>query len=189
MKIVSHIFILSTFMAGSLIAMEKMPIEYSSAPSFIPFTDNQNADPYKLEERFAAHQSQDVEALKISLLEQRKQYEAKISYLEKELKKSRDLIVMKSKKFEQAQLDAERKHKLEKIAQTKEMMKYQRELEKVRPDKNLKETYMAHAEMAIEMRKAQERVAQNSKNSFMVLDQYKEYDTNTPKRLPASVEK
>lgn len=191
MKFASHLFVLSTLFSTSLLAIEKMPIEYSSTPAFIAFNAEDKQEYQKMTEVFQNHeQEQTILTLKKTILDQKQDYEKRIAYLEKELKKSQIVLYEKIKIFEQAKSDQERKHKLEKIAQTKEMMKYQRELEKVRPNRESKEFLMAQADLALQMRKSQEQMAINSKEPYATLDNFKTMETtNSPKRLPASVEK
>jgi len=100
------------------------------------------------------------------LEQQQKMYESKISYLEFELKKSKERLVEKSINNERTQDYLERKFaeeasnlKKELVAKTKTMLEYQRQLEKIKPDEEMKNLIKVNTELAIEVRKTTDQIA------------------------------
>lgn len=100
------------------------------------------------------------------LEQQQKLYEQKVSYLEYELKKSKERLVEKSLNNEKTQEYLENKFaeesaylKRELVARTKTVMEYQRQLEKIKPSEDMKNLIKVNTELAIEVRKSTDQLA------------------------------
>lgn len=124
------------------------------------------------------------------LEQQQKLYESKISYLEFELKKSKERLVEKSINSEKTQDFLETKFaeesaflKRELVAKTKTMLEYQRQLEKIKPSEDFKNLIKVNTELAIEVRKNADQLA------LMQLKAQEEKGYKGGGRMPASAEK
>ena len=125
------------------------------------------------------------------LEQQQKLYENKITYLEYELKKSKERLVEKSINNEKAQEFLENKFaeesknlKRELVATPKTMMEYQRQLEKIKPSEEMKNLIKVNTDLAVEARKSADQIA------LMQLKQQEDKGAfGSPGRMPASVGK
>lgn len=107
-----------------------------------------------------------IEYLTKMLDQQQKMYESKLSYLEFELKKSKERLVEKSINNERNVEFLESKFaeeagnlKKELVAKTKTMLEYQRQLEKIKPSEEMKNLIKVNTELAIEVRKSTDQLA------------------------------
>lgn len=145
--------------------------------------------------KISAGQTENQKDAKIAYLtklmeQQQKLYENKISYLEFELKKSKERLVEKSINHEKTQDYLETKFaeesaylKRELVAKTKTMLEYQRQLEKIKPSEDFKNLIKVNTELAIEVRKSADQLA------LIQLKHEEEKGTMSKGRMPASVEK
>lgn len=138
-----------------------------------------------------------IQALNKLLDQQQHSYEAKISYLEDELKKAKDRLIEKSINHDKIQAMNEARFneennflKREVVAKTKTMMEYQRQLEKIKPSEDLKELIKVNAELAVELRKSTDQMALIQLKGNALADK-PTYETKAAGqgRMPASVEK
>lgn len=139
-----------------------------------------------------------IQALNKLLDQQQHSYETKISYLEEELRKSKERLIEKSINHDKIQSMAEARFneettflKREVIAKTKTMMEYQRQLEKFKPSENLKELIKINAELAVELRKSTDHLALIQLKGNAIADRPDSVETKPAAqgRMPASVGK
>jgi hypothetical protein len=121
---------------------------------------------------------------------QQKSYDDKITYLETELRKTKDRLIEKSMnqdKIEEAMKD---KYSAETVALKKELayknkslMEYQRQLEKMKPSEDMKNLIKLNTQLASELRKSEDQLA------FIQLKQVEDMRAGEPRgsRMPASV--
>ena len=121
--------------------------------------------------------------------QQQRLYEEKVSYLEFELKKSKERLVEKSINHDRMQAALDKRYmeesnflKRELITKTKTLMEYQRQLEKVKPSEDMKNLIKVNTELALEVRRNSDQMA------LAQLRGVKEEKTSEAKRMPASVE-
>ena len=121
---------------------------------------------------------------------QQKEYDNKVAYLETELRKTKDRLIEKSINQDKLEEAFEEKYgkevvvlKRELAYKTKTMLEYQRQIEKMKPDEDLKKMIKLNTEMASELRRSEDQIA------FMQLkkaeDMKGSHEGST--RLPASV--
>jgi hypothetical protein len=98
--------------------------------------------------------------------QQQRLYEEKISYLENELKKSKERLVEKSINHDKMQAFQEKNFyeeaaflKKELVAKTKTLMEYQRQLEKIKPNEEVKNLIKVNTELALEVRRSTDQLA------------------------------
>lgn len=98
--------------------------------------------------------------------QQQHSYDEKISYLQDELKKSKERLIEKSINTEKIQANVEKRFaeesaylKKELVAKTKTLMEYQRQLEKVKPSEELKTLINSNTALAVELRKSNDQLA------------------------------
>lgn len=98
--------------------------------------------------------------------QQQHSYDEKISYLQDELKKSKERLIEKSINTEKIQANVEKRFseessylKKELVAKTKTLMEYQRQLEKVKPSEELKNLINLNTSLAVELRKSNDQLA------------------------------
>ncbi len=138
------------------------------------------------------------EQMKVSYLtklleHQQKSYEDKITFLETELRKTKDRLIEKSlaqEKIEDAMKERYGEEmmslKKELAYKTKTMLEYQRQIEKLKPDEDMKKLIKLNTELAAELRKSEDQIA------FIQLKQVEmargqEHKEATGGRVPASV--
>lgn len=135
-----------------------------------------------------------ISALNKLLDQQQKMYDEKITYLEDELKKTKERLIEKSLNHDKMQAYMEARFaeessyfKKELVAKTKTLMEYQRQLEKVKPSEEMKELIKANTQMAIDLRNSADQlaVAQIQINNGL----HKDIKTEVGGRQPASVGK
>ena len=120
------------------------------------------------------------------LLEQQQHsYDEKISYLQEELKKSKERLIEKSINTAKMQASVERRFseestylKKELVAKTKTLMEDQRQLEKVKPSDEMKNLINVNTNLAVELRKTNDQLA---------IIQLKGYEAVAGKAAPAQV--
>lgn len=150
---------------------------------------------YEKIDEYIGQNEKDIKILNLThLLERQEQtYQSKISYLERELKKSNERIVSLSINSERNNELAQKKYaeennflKKEIIAKTKSVMEFQRQLEKIQPGKDVQRQIIQETLLAVEMRRTADQLAINN-----LLDSKKPSNTieKTTKRMPASVDK
>ncbi|MBC7428982.1 MAG: hypothetical protein H7336_10245 [Bacteriovorax sp.] len=115
-----------------------------------------------------AENEKDMKIMTLNKLldQQQRLYEEKVTYLEEELKKSKDRLVEKSINHDKMKSTME-KHfaeestflKKELVAKTKTLMEYQRQLEKVKPSEEMKGLIKANMELALENRRTNDELA------------------------------
>lgn len=130
------------------------------------------------------------------LLEQQQHsYDEKISYLQDELKKSKERLIEKSINTEKIQANVEKRFaeessylKKELVAKTKTIMEYQRQLEKVKPSEELKNLINSNTQLAVELRRSNDQLAiiQLKTNEAMAAKPAPAQATGG--RMPASVD-
>jgi len=146
------------------------------------------------DEKIECQKDAKIQYLSKMLEQQQKMYESKISYLEFELKKSKDRLVEKSINNDRTQDYLEAKFaeevsnlKKELVAKTKTNLEYQRQLEKIKPTEEMKNLIKVNTELAIEVRKSTDQIA------LMQLKHEEEKGINNfgtgGGRMPASVGK
>ncbi|MEA9357544.1 hypothetical protein SHI21_15050 [Bacteriovorax sp. PP10] len=127
--------------------------------------------------------------------QQQHSYDEKISYLQDELKKSKERLIEKSINTEKMQANVEKRFseessylKKELVAKTKTLMEYQRQLEKIKPSEELKSLINSNAALAVELRKSNDQLAiiQLQTNEAMAAKPAPTQVTHG--RMPASVE-
>lgn len=112
------------------------------------------------------NQEMKVSYLTKLLEHQQKSYEDKITYLETELRKTKDRLIEKSinqEKIEDAMKD---KYAAEVMAlkkelayKTKSLLEYQRQVEKMKPSEDLKNVIKLNTEMASQLRRSEDQLA------------------------------
>lgn len=170
-------------------AGEKLFVEggYNSFSSYAKTTD--------VEKITESEKDMKIANLNKLLDQQQRLYEEKISYLEDELKKSKERLVEKSINYDAKEELMEKKFaeestflKKELVAKTKTMMEYQRQLEKIKPSEEMKNLIQANAELAIQLRSTTDQIASmqiHGGEAFAV----KKDAPAAGNRMPASVEK
>ena len=121
---------------------------------------------------------------------QQKEYDNKVAYLETELRKTKDRLIEKSLNQDKLEAAFEDKYgkevvvlKRELAYKTKSMLEYQRQIEKMKPDEDLKKMIKLNTEMASELRRSEDQIA------FIQLKKAEEMKgmRTGGSRLPASV--
>ena len=121
--------------------------------------------------------------------QQQKSYEVKMSFLENELRKTKDRLIEKSmnqEKIEEAMIEKYSAEtiflKRELAYKTKSLLEYQRQIEKMKPSEDLKNMIKLNTELASELRKSEDQIA------YIELKHVEETQGfHTGARLPASV--
>ena len=120
------------------------------------------------EEEKAALLSQEMKVAYLTkiLTQREKSYEEKISFLETELRKTKDRLIEKSlnqekieesiKETYQAEINSLKKELAHK---TKTMFEYQRQIEKLNPSEELKNLIRVNTNLAAELRKSEDQIA------------------------------
>ena len=98
--------------------------------------------------------------------QQQRLYEEKITYLEFELKKSKERLVEKSINHDKMQAYQEKIFneesaflKRELVVKTKTLMEYQRQLEKMKPSDEVKNLIKVNTDLALEIRRSADQLA------------------------------
>ncbi|AUN97598.1 hypothetical protein DOM21_13430 [Bacteriovorax stolpii] len=128
--------------------------------------------------------------------QQQRLYEEKITYLEDELKKSKDRLIEKSINTDKMTALTEKRYseetaylKKELVAKTRTVMEYQRQLEKMKPADDMKNLIKVNTELALELRKSNDQLAIIQLKGNEAIAQKVEEKTVTGGRMPASVGK
>lgn len=128
--------------------------------------------------------------------QQQRLYEEKITYLEDELKKSKDRLIEKSINTDKMQALTEKRFneestylKKELVAKTKTLMEYQRQLEKIKPSEDMKNLIKVNTELALELRKSTDQLAFIQAKGNEAVANKAETPATTGGRMPASVGK
>ncbi|MBC7538879.1 MAG: hypothetical protein H7281_08660 [Bacteriovorax sp.] len=135
--------------------------------------------------------SQDMKVTYLTKLldQQQKSYDDKITFLETELRKTKDRLIEKSmnqEKIEEAMIvkySAESVFLKRELAyKTKSLLEYQRQIEKMKPAEDLKNMIKLNTELASELRRTEDQIA------IMQLKHIEGMPgANSGSRLPASV--
>jgi predicted helicase len=182
-------------LATSAYASEKLVFE-DGHPVFVAYN---NPDFQKNGEVAVAENEKDMKIATLNKLldQQQRLYEEKISYLQDELRKSKERLIEKSINQEKMQAFQE-KHfneetgylKKELVAKTKTLMEYQRQLEKIKPSEEVKNLIKANTELAIELRRSTDQIALfHLKGNDILANKPIEDKAVTGGRMPASVGK
>ncbi len=151
------------------------------AKDLSPYEDtyikNMNAD-YK---EASFNQEMKLTYLTKLLEHQQKSYEDKITFLETELRKTKDRLIEKSinqEKIEDAMKD---KYSVEVTAlkkelayKTKSLLEYQRQIEKMKPSEDLKNVIKLNTELASQLRKSEDQLAFFQLNKLKICEENKE---------------
>lgn len=127
--------------------------------------------------------------------QQQHMYEEKVTFLEEELKKSKDRLVEKSINHDKMKDVMEKRFteestylKKELVSKTKTLMEYQRQLEKMKPSEDMKQLIKLNTELALENRKAADQLAMVQLKENEAVAKTQETKAATGGRMPASVE-
>lgn len=98
--------------------------------------------------------------------QQQKSYDDKITFLETELRKTKDRLIEKSmnqEKIEEAMIEKYSAeaifYKRELAYKTKSLLEYQRQIEKMKPSEDLKNMIKLNTELASELRRSEDQIA------------------------------
>lgn len=121
--------------------------------------------------------------------QQQKAYESRISFLESELRKTKERLITKSMNQEKFEEEMMAKHhselmvfKRELAYKTKSLLEYQRQMEKMKPSEDLKNIIRINTELASELRRSEDQIAVMQLKQMEVMP-----GKNSGSRLPASV--
>ena len=121
--------------------------------------------------------------------QQQKSYDEKITFLESELRKTKDRLIEKSMnqdKIEEAMIEkysAEATfYKRELAYKTKSLLEYQRQIEKMKPADDLKNMIKLNTDLASELRRSEDQIAVMQLKHIEGMP-----GGNSASRLPASV--
>lgn len=127
--------------------------------------------------------------------QQQHSYDEKISYLQDELKKSKERLIEKSINTERMQANVEKRFaeestylKKELVAKTKTLMEYQRQLEKVKPSEEMKNLINVNTNLAVELRKTNDQLAIIQLKGYEAVAGKDAPAQTTGGRAPASVD-
>lgn len=128
--------------------------------------------------------------------QQQRLYDEKITYLEEELKKSKERLVEKSINHDKIQAITEKRYteetaflKKELVAKTRTVMEYQRQLEKIKPSDEVKNLIKVNTELAIELRRSTDQIANMQLHGNEAYAAKPEAAAVKGGRMPASVGK
>lgn len=137
-----------------------------------------------------------IAALNKLLDQQQRAYEDKVSYLEEELKKSKERLIEKSINTDKMTAILEKRFseestflKKELVAKTKTLMEYQRQLEKIKPSEDMKNLIKINTELAMENRRSGDQLALIQLKGSENLAKEPDSKAVTGGRMPASVGK
>jgi hypothetical protein len=145
-----------------------------------------------------AENEKDMKIMTLNKLldQQQRLYEEKVTYLEDELKKSKERLIDKSINHDKMQATMEKRFseeltylKKELVAKTKSMMEYQRQLEKIRPSEEIKNLIKINTDLAIEVRRTSDQLALIQLKGNEGLAKAPDSKAVTGGRMPASVGK
>jgi hypothetical protein len=149
-----------------MVALMAFPL---MARDLVPFDDAYYSVKSEINEEVSTGDySQDMKVTYLTKLldQQQKLYDEKITFLETELRKTKDRLIEKSmnqEKLEEAMKDkysAEAVHLKRELAYTtKSLMEYQRQIEKMKPDEDLKNMIKLNTELASELRRSEDQIA------------------------------
>lgn len=138
-----------------------------------------------------SHYSVDMKVMYLTrlLTQQQVTYEAKLAYLENELNKTKERLIQKSMNQEKVEERLIEKYSKETLVvkkelayKTKSLLEYQRQIEKMKPNEDLKNMIKLNTELASELRKSEDQIAyMELKNAEIVPG------VRSGSRLPASV--
>lgn len=178
-------------LATTVSAKEALHVEGGHNTYMAYAAEDGNANPFKTVPGTGAVAMLESEKdMKISNLnklldQQQHSYDEKISYLQEELKKSKERLIEKSINTEKMQASVERRFseestylKKELVAKTKTLMEYQRQLEKIKPSEEMKNLINVNTNLAVELRKTNDQLA---------IIQLKGYEAVAGKAAPAQV--
>lgn len=158
------------------------------AKDIAPYEDNyikKINDDYK---ETAFNEEMKVTYLTKLLEHQQKSYEDKITFLETELRKTKDRLIEKSMNQEKIEEAMKDKYSAESVMlkkelayTTKTLLEYQRQIEKIKPSEDLKKMIKLNTELASELRKSEDQLA------YIQLKQMEMVRGESKGRVPASV--
>lgn len=188
-------------LATTVSAKEAMLVEGGHTTFKAYAAEDGNANPFKngipggVSVAMESEKEMKISNLNKLLEQQQHSYDEKISYLQDELKKSKERLIEKSINTEKIQANVEKRFaeessylKKELVAKTKTLMEYQRQLEKVKPSEELKNLINSNAQLAVELRRSNDQLAiiQLKSNEAMAAKPTPVQATGG--RMPASVE-
>ena len=171
-------------------AREALVIEDGTAGAFIAYVNPDFKDGDAIVDN-----EKDMKIMNLNKLldQQQRLYEDKISYLEDELKKSKDRLIEKSINTDKMQAMSDKRFseestflKRELVAKTKTLMEYQRQLEKIKPTEDMKNLIKINTELALEVRRSTDQLAIMQLKGDEVVKPGQERSSG---RMPASVGK
>ncbi len=175
-------------LATTVSAKEAMYVEGGHSAYMAYAAEDGSANPFKNGAPVAMLESEkDMKIANLNKLldQQQHSYDEKISYLQEELKKSKERLIEKSINTEKMQANVEKRFaeessylKKELVAKTKTLMEYQRQLEKVKPSEEMKNLINVNTNLAVELRKTNDQLA---------IIQLKGYEAVAGKAAPAQV--
>lgn len=175
-------------LATTVSAKEAMHVEGGHSAYMAYAAEDGSANPFKNGAPVAMLESEkDMKIANLNKLldQQQHSYDEKISYLQEELKKSKERLIEKSINTEKMQANVEKRFaeessylKKELVAKTKTLMEYQRQLEKVKPSEEMKNLINVNTNLAVELRKTNDQLA---------IIQLKGYEAVAGKAAPAQV--
>ncbi|MGZ3787404.1 MAG: hypothetical protein ACXVLQ_02710 [Bacteriovorax sp.] len=161
----------------------------SMAKDIRPYDDNYIKTVNEDYKEISFNEEMKVSYLTKLLEHQQKAYDDKISFIETELRKTKDRLIEKSMNQEKIEEAMKEKYSAEAVAlkkelayKTKTLLEYQRQLEKMKPSEDMKKLIKLNTELASELRRSEDQIA------FIQLKQsegtHKDQSLN---RFPASV--
>ena len=189
-------------LATTVSAKEALFVEGGHTAAYTAYTTEGSANPFKngtpIAQAVAMEQSEkDMKIANLNkLLEQQQHsYDEKISYLQDELKKSKERLIEKSINTEKLQANVDKRYneetsylKKELVAKTKTLMEYQRQLEKVKLSDEMKNIIKANTELAVELRRSNDQLAIVQLQASEAIAGKAAPAQTTGGRMPASVE-
>ncbi len=153
---------LLTFGTCSILSAKELP------PYEWATVDESNEVSVVKNENYAAdyNQSMKITYLTKLLTSQQKSYDDKITFLETELRKTKDRLIEKSLNQEKIEENLKDNYKSEisflkkELAyKTKSLLEYQRQIEKMKPSEDMKNMIKINTELAAELRKSEDQIA------------------------------
>lgn len=147
----------------AMFTLSSLPV---MAKDLIPFDDSYVK--VLKEEMNVAHYNQEMKVTYLTkLLEtQQKSYDDKISFLETELRKTKDRLIEKSMNQDKLEEAMKEKYSAEAVGlkrelayTTKSLLEYQRQIEKMKPTEDLKNMIKLNTQLASDLRRTEDQIA------------------------------
>lgn len=147
----------------SIITITTLPVY---AKDLAPFDDTFYKEVKEYNDAAVVDKDLKVTYLTKLLDQQQKSYDEKITFLETELRKTKDRLIEKSMNQEKVEemmkekYSAEALHLKKELAYTtKSLLDYQRQIEKMKPNEDLKNMIKLNTELASELRRSEDQIA------------------------------